>query len=71
MSLITDLDTSTVDAERAAIHVTEFVVWWFQAGRYFYEFQDDDGWLKSFAEDAVKAVGGWRAVRRLLRRTHP
>lgn len=64
--MFTDLDTSTVDPERAVIHVTEFLVWWMQAGRHFYECLDDDG-LKTFAEDAVIAVGGWKAARRILR----
>lgn len=59
----TDLDTSTVDLERAAIHVVEFLVWWETAGRVYYS--DDEG-LKLFAEDAVTAVGGWRAARRVL-----
>lgn len=64
--MVTDLDTSTVVSDRAAVHVVEFFVWWMQAGRHFYLFTDDDG-LKAFAQDAVKAVGGWQAARRILR----
>lgn len=61
-----DLDTSTVQPDRAAIFAAEFFVWWEQAGRVYYTYTDDDG-LKSFAHDAVKVLGGWRAARRLLR----
>src|SRR5207244_10428458 len=68
--LFTELDTSTVDPRRAAIHVVEFFVWWEQAGRVYYTYTDDDG-LKLFAHDAVKALGGWRAARRILRATIP
>ncbi len=66
----TDLDTSTVNPRRAAVHVVEFFVWWEQAGRNYYQFLDDDG-LKSFAQDAVHALGGWREARRILRATTP
>lgn len=68
--MFTDLDTSTVDAERAVIHVTEFLVWWFEAGRDYYNrrrVQEDEG-LRLFAADAIDAVGGWAAARRLLRK---
>lgn len=64
--MFTDLDTSTVDPERAAIHVVEFFVWWEQAGRVFYANGQDDG-IKEFARDAVQAIGGWKAARRILR----
>jgi hypothetical protein len=58
-----DLDTSTVVPELAALHVLEFFVWWIQC-QHFYA--DDEG-LRMFAADAVTALGGWRAARRLLR----
>jgi hypothetical protein len=63
--MVTDLDTSTVDPARAAVHVVEFFVWWMQAGHHFYH--DNDDGLKSFANEAVKAIGGWQAARRVLR----
>jgi hypothetical protein len=61
-----DLDTSTVQPDRAAIFAAEFFVWWEQAGRVYYHYADDDG-LKAFAQDAVKVLGGWQAARRVLR----
>jgi hypothetical protein len=61
------MDTSTVDPDRAAIFVVEFFVWWKQAGQAFYG-RDDEG-LREFGRDAVKAVGGWRQARHLLRTT--
>ncbi len=61
----TDLDTSSVDPDRAAIFAVEFFVWWEEAGRTFYR-HDDDG-LKAFAHDAVQVLGGWRHARRVLR----
>ncbi len=73
----TDLETSTVDPESAAIHVVEFLVWWHQAGRHFYGWgmRDEDEGLCSLAEDAVDVVGGWANARRVLRsegrRAHP
>jgi hypothetical protein len=62
----TDLDTSTVDPELAAIHVVEFFVWWIQAGRHFYGDGGDEG-LQEFARESVRALGGWRQARRVLR----
>lgn len=59
----TDLDLATVDRERAAVFVAEFLVWWFEAGRVFY--QADDG-LQAFARDALIAVGGCVPAKRLL-----
>jgi hypothetical protein len=67
--VICDLDRSTVKPQRAAIHIVEFIVWWAQVGRCFYgrgAIQEDEG-LRSFAEDAVDTVGGWREARRILR----
>lgn len=68
--MFTDLDTSTVDQERAVIHVTEFLVWWFQAGQRYYarSCRDRDDGLRTFVNDAISAVGGWREARRILRR---
>jgi hypothetical protein len=65
----TDLDTSTVDRERAAICVVEFFVWWEMAGRNLYgrDVDGDDGGLQAFARDAVDAIGGWKQARRVLR----
>ena len=67
--MVTDLDTSTVDPARAAVHVTEFLVWWHQAGRHYYGWgaREEDEGLCSFAVEAVEAVGGWRAAGRILR----
>jgi hypothetical protein len=67
--MFTDLDTSTVDPERATIFAVEFLVWWFQSGSAFYGNgrADQDEGLRLFAEDAVIVVGGWRAARRVLR----
>lgn len=67
--MICDLDTSTVDPERAAIHVVEYFVWWEQAGRWFYRGpgRGSDEGLESFARDAVEALGGWKNARRVLR----
>jgi len=62
----TDLDTSTVRPDRAAIHVVEFLVWWLQVGRRSYHRGVDDT-IRLFAEEAVRAVGGWRQARRIVR----
>jgi hypothetical protein len=64
--MFTDLDTSTVRPDRAAIFAVEFLVWWHQVGRECYGRGEDDG-VKAFAREAVLAVGGWRPARRLLR----
>jgi hypothetical protein len=64
--MFTDLDTSTVLPDRAAIFAVEFLVWWHQAGRLYYGQGEDDG-IKAFAKEAVLAVGGWRQARRLVR----
>lgn len=64
--LFTDLDVSTVNAERAAIFVTEFLVWWRQAGKFYYRGTDDG--LEMFAHECVSAVGGIGAAKRLLQR---
>ena len=58
-----DLDTSAVNHDRAAILAAEFLVWWHQAGRFFYG--DDEG-LAALANDAVAAVGGRGAARKIL-----
>jgi len=65
----TDLDVATIDRECAAVVVAEFLVWWFQEGRYYYgrRRSSDDGGIRLFASDAVTAVGGWAATRRLIR----
>lgn len=63
--LFCELDTSAVDAERAAIFVVEFLVWWYQAGHVYYRGSDDG--LETFARESVKAVGGLGAARRILR----
>ena len=63
--LFCDLDTSAVDAERAAIFVAEFLVWWHQAGSLYY--RGHDGGLEIFAHESVKAVGGLGAAKRILR----
>lgn len=68
----TDLDTSTVDPERAVIHVVEFLVWWHQAGRRFYGWgmREEDEGLCSLAEDAVESVGGLANALRVIRSEH-
>jgi len=63
---VCDIDCSTIDRARAAVFVAEFLVWWHQAGRNFYQYSDDDG-LKAFANDAISCVGGWKEARRILR----
>ena len=63
--VVTDLDTSTINRQHAAVFVAEFLVWWHQAGRHFYQYSDDDG-LKAFANDAVSCAGGWKDARRML-----
>ena len=62
----TDLDTTTVDPDRAAIFAVEFFVWWTQAGRHFYKGTDDG--REAFARESVEALGGWRCARRVLKR---
>lgn len=64
-----ELDRATAQPERAVIFAAEFVVWWRQAGRFFYGpggRERDDG-LRSFATEAVTVLGGWRAARRTIR----
>lgn len=64
-TVFTDLDVSTVDRDRAAVFVVEFLVWWHQSGRVFYRGADEG--LELFAQDAVTSVGGWANARRVLR----
>lgn len=59
---ITDLPLATIDRERAAIFVAEFLVWWDQAGRIFYgpprHVKGSDEGLQLFAADAIDCAGG-------------
>jgi len=63
--VFTDLDVSTVDPDRAAVFVVEFLLWWHQSGRVFYHGADEG--LELFAQDAVTSVGGWANAKRVLR----
>jgi len=66
--MITDLDVATVDRESASMFVAEFLVWWVQAGRNFYgKSRGEDDGIRTFANYAVDAVGGWAHARRLIR----
>lgn len=66
--LFCELDRSTADPDRAVILAAELVVWWRQAGRIYYgrDRVDHDAGLRSFVNDAVETLGGWRAARRTI-----
>lgn len=69
MPLICELDRRTANPDRAVILAAELLVWWRQAGKQYYgrnSVSEDEG-LRMFIEDAVAALGGWRAARRTLR----
>jgi len=66
---VTDLPTNTIDRERAAIFVAEFLAWWAQAGRVYYgpdsgRGNRDDG-LRNFAADAIDIAGGLELARHI------
>jgi len=65
--MFTDLDTSSIDREHAAIFVAEFLAWWFMSGRNDYGGDLD---IRLFVEDAAIAAG-WMGARRIARQAAP
>lgn len=67
MTYITDLPLTTIDRERAAIFVAEFLAWWDQAGRFYYGpppyVRGSDEGLQNFAADAIDIAGGLTLAR--------
>jgi hypothetical protein len=67
--VFTELETSTVNPAYAVAFAVEFLVWWHQAGRCYYGWgaRKEDAGLIALVNDAVTAVGGWQAARRVIR----
>ena len=70
------VDVTPETMTECVVHAVSFVMWWHHAGRLIYgppsrrrrrlDATRYDPGLAGLANSAARAVGGWRAVRRLL-----
>lgn len=65
---VTDLPIDTIDRERAAIFVAEYLAWWVEAGRHFFgpdALEEGHEYLMAMAADAIEIAGGLQDAQRI------